>query len=86
MGTTWALIAVGAGPDEGRSWLLATGSRDDVADRALLARMRYADTGSTARLTFRIAALALVPADHPSARRAARDVQVMSLASLPAAG
>jgi hypothetical protein len=61
MARTWALMAVGAGPDEGTSSLLATGSREDLARRAVLMRLGK---------RWRVGALVLVPADHPSTRRA----------------
>jgi hypothetical protein len=60
MARTWALMAVGAGPDEGTS-LLATGSREDLARRAVLMRQGK---------RWQVGALVLVPADHPSTRRA----------------
>ncbi len=76
MARMWALMAVGAGPDEGTSWVLATGSREDVLHRARVARIDDAVPGASTGLRPRIAALTLVPADHPSLRRAHRDVEV----------
>ena len=82
MARTWALMAVGAGPDEGTSWLLAAGSREDVAHRAQLARERYARLRASNVSRWRIGALTLVPLDHPSLRNARRDVSITSLATL----
>ena len=61
MARTWALMAVGAGPEKGTSLLLATGSREDLARRAVLMRLGK---------RWRVGALVLVPADHPSTRHA----------------
>lgn len=75
MARMWALMAVGAGPDEGTSWVLATGSREDVLHRARVARMDDAVPGLSTGLQPRIGALTLVPADHPSLRRALRQAE-----------
>jgi hypothetical protein len=82
MSKTWALMAVGAGPDEGTSWLLAAGPREDVTLRARLARERYAGLRATNLSRWRIGALTFVPIDHPSLRNARRDVAITSLATL----
>jgi hypothetical protein len=80
MASTWALLAIGRGMDEGTSWLLATGPRDEMSYRGRLVQKRIADIGVWAGLPWRIGHVAIVPAEHPAIRRARRDLEITSLA------
>ena len=75
-----ALLAIGAGADTGRTWLVTTGDREDVGHRGRRLLARYRDLVAWATLPWTIDRLAFVPEHHPAAARAESSLALTTLA------
>jgi hypothetical protein len=75
-----ALLAIGTGADAGRTWLVAVGGREELADRRRRLWQRYVTTTPAGRRTPAIDRLVLVPAAHPATVRAERSDALAALA------